>query len=115
MNSLNFEDYLAIVGFVIFLNWGIATIVFRKISVTHLDNELLKEGFGPAEWDKGFGTRIMTYALVIVKKEVKSTPIVDKNAVKRHARAKDIKLAWYYNISSAIFFISIFSIYFLIG
>ncbi len=43
------------------------------MSVRYLDHKLVEQGCGPATRDKAYGARIITYAIVIVNKELKAS------------------------------------------
>jgi len=62
LQDFNSEDWIAIVGIFSFFIWGIATFLFRRISVNHIEYEMAKEGIVPPAWDKGIGARMIAYA-----------------------------------------------------
>lgn len=73
-----------------------------------------KEGIEPPVWDKGIGSIIVTYSLIMVFPKLNPTT-VDFEAVRRYTRKKDKKLAFFLQTSSAIFFTIMFTAYFLNG
>lgn len=106
LGKLNSEDWMVIIGLFAFLMWGLAIFLFGRISVKYIEREMAKEGLLPPTWDQGIGTRIVAYAGIIIFPNLKRhASLVDIEATKRHARRKDLFLALFLQISSAIFFI----------
>jgi hypothetical protein len=115
MSELSIEDWMAILFFIVLCTWGIATFLFRRISINHIEREMAKEGIDPPVWDKGIGGRIIMYSMVIVaNKEAKYSPIADE-AILRFTRKKDKKLAWFYFIVTLITFVLMFTVAYLYG
>jgi len=114
LQNLNSEDWMAIAAvFSIFIS-TIATLLFSRISVKHIEREMAKEGITPPVWDKGIGGRIIMYAMVIVANKAAKTSPVEDEAILRHARKKDYTLSMLLIISSLLFFsvLAVFSIFF---
>ncbi len=107
------EHWVALIGFFTFLMLGIATFLFGRISVKHIHREIAKEGIDPPVWDKGIGSIVVTYSLIMVFSKLKPL-IVDFEAVRRYTRNKDKKLALFFIISLISFFtvLIVFSIFF---
>jgi hypothetical protein len=115
MTELSVENWIAIVGVSVFFIWVIATFLFGRISVKHIEREMAKEGIEPPTWDKGIGGRVTMYAMVIVTNKVaKSSPVNDE-AILRHTRKKDKQLALFYTISMLCSFIIMFTVVYLYG
>jgi|TARA_B110000211_G_scaffold178214_1_gene201475 hypothetical protein len=117
LQNLNAEDWMAIAAvFSIFIS-AIATLIFSRISVKHIEQEMVKEGIEPPVWDKGIGGRIIMYAMVIVANKAAKTSPVEDEAILRHARKKDYILSMFLIISSLLFFsvLAVFSIFFSSG
>ena len=111
MSELSPENWMAIVSVFVFFMWGIATFLFGRISVKHINCEMAKEGLEPPVWDKGIGSIIVTYSLIMVFPKLNPI-IVDFAAVRRYTRKKDKKLAWFYFITMISFFIILIVFYF---
>jgi len=79
--------------------------MFGRISVKHIEYEMKKEGIEQPTWDKGIGSIIATYSLIIVFSKLNPT-IVDYKAVRRHTRKEDKRLAFFLQFSSLIFLLS---------
>jgi hypothetical protein len=114
LSHLSPEDLIVILGLLAFLAWGLAIFLFGRISVKHIERAMTKEGIEQPVWDKGIGSIIVTYSLIMVFPRLNPT-IVDFEAVRRHTRNKDKRLAFFLQISSAIFFTIIFTAYYLYG
>jgi hypothetical protein len=114
LGTLSSEDWLVILGMCAFFSWSLAIFLFGRITVKHIDQELAKEGIEPPVWDKGIGSIIVTYSLIMVFPKLNPTT-VDFEAVRRYTRKKDKKLAFFLQTSSAIFFTIMFTAYFLNG
>ena len=65
MSELSSENWMAIIGIFSFFTWGVATFLFRRISVDHIEHEMAKEGIESPVWDKGIGARMIAYASII--------------------------------------------------
>lgn len=115
MSELSTESWMAILFFVVLCMWCLTTLLFGRISVKHIEREMKKEGILPPVWDKGIGGRIIMYAMVITaKKAVKKSP-VDDEAILRHIRPIDKKLAWLYLIVTTTIFVLMFIVVYLYG
>ncbi|MEE1673734.1 hypothetical protein SNR37_003161 [Agarivorans aestuarii] len=101
MHPAIYEHLPFFAGLLIFINWAIATIIFRKISVDYLDKKL------GLETDNS-GRRIMSWAVDIVAEDIKQRRGSTNYLPIHHLRPKDIKLAWYFQISSLLFFVLAF-------
>lgn len=112
MNEITTEELLYLIGGGVFLILGIAIFLFGRITVKHIDREMAKDGIEPPVWDKGIGSIVVTYSLIMVFPKLNPT-IVDFEAVRRYTRKKDKYLALFLQVSSAIFFIIIFTVYYL--
>ena len=112
MTELSVENWVAIVGVSAFFIWAIATFLFGRISIKHIEREMAKEGIEPPVWDKGIGSIIITYSFIMVFARLNPT-IVDFEAVRRHTRNKDKYLALFLQVFSAIFLTIIFTVYYL--
>ena len=95
MSELSTENWMAILLFIALLAWSIAIFLFGRISVKHIEREMKKEGIKPPVWDKGIGSIIVTYSLIMVFPKLNPT-IVDFEAVRRYTRKKDKRLAFFY-------------------
>ena len=115
MTELSAENWVAIIGVSAFFIWAIATFLFGRISVKHIEREMAKEGIEPPVWDKGIGGRITMYAMLIVANKAAKTSPVEDEAILRHARKKDRKFALFYTISMLCSFIMMFTIAYLYG
>jgi hypothetical protein len=115
MTELSSENWVAIIGVSAFFIWCFSTFLFSRISVKHIEREMAKEGIGPPAWDKGIGGRITMYAMVIVANKAAKTSPVEDEAILRHTRKKDRKLAFFYTIAMLCSFIMMFTIAYLYG
>ncbi|WP_351076883.1 hypothetical protein [Shewanella sp. CAL98-MNA-CIBAN-0140] len=113
MLELSTESWMEILFFIALCIWCITTFLFGRITIKHLEQEMLKEGIEPPAWDKGICTRMVAYAGVIAWPNLKRhASLVNIEATKRFSRSKDKKLAWFYIISSvSIFTLGIFIYY----
>lgn len=113
MAELSTESWMAVLFFIVLLIWGIAIFLFGRITIKHLEQEMLKEGIELPAWDKGIGARMVAYAGVIAWPNLKRhASLVNIEATKRFSRSKDKKLAWFYIISSvSIFTLGLFIYY----
>ena len=50
MTQLSSENWIAIIGVSAFFIWAIATFLFRRISVKHIEREMIKENIKPPIW-----------------------------------------------------------------
>ena len=82
------------------------SICFSRVSIKHIEREMAKEGKSPPGWDKGIGARVGAYAVALIIKRVPPRSIIDPQAVKRHARKKDIFLAGLF-LGSLVLFITV--------
>jgi len=122
LSKLSTEDWMAILFFISLCLCGIATFLFSRITVRHIEGEMGKEGILPPEWDKGIGVRMIAYAGIIVFPKLKrNASLVNVEATKSYCRTKDTKLAWFYMIvtlstsTSTSTLILIFAIAYLYG
>ena len=106
MENLQIIDYLYLLLFITLVNWAVATIIFRRVTVRYIDQKLKEEEDDSADWDSGVGGRIFLYALAIIRKKAQEVSLVNGRLIKKHARKIDIKLAWYSHIST-IFLLSL--------
>ncbi|GAA6171315.1 hypothetical protein NBRC116592_09850 [Colwellia sp. KU-HH00111] len=112
MDEITIEGGFYLISVFVFFMWGIATYLFGRISVKHIEREMAKEGLEPAVWDKGIGGRIIMYSMVIVaNKAAKHSPIADEEIL-RYTRKKDKQLAWFYFLTMVSFFIILIVFYF---
>ena len=114
MLELSTENWMAILFVFSFFMTGIGTFLFGRVSVSHLKREMTKEGIEQPIWDKGIGSIIVTYSLIMVFPRLKPT-IVDFEAVRRYTREKDKKLALFFSISLLCSFIMMSIIAYLYG
>ena len=112
MNEITTEEILYLIGGLSFLVLGFAIFLFGRISVKHIEREMAKEGIEQPLWDKGIGSIVVTYSLIMVFPKLNPT-IVDFEAVRRHTRKKDKYLALFLQVFSAIFLTIIFTVYYL--
>jgi hypothetical protein len=115
LKNLNSEDWIAIIGISSFFIWGIATFLFGRISVKHIEREMEIEGIESPAWDKGIGMRMIAYAGIIAFPNLKRhASLVNIEATKRFSRKKDKKLAVLLITASILFFIvlAVFSAFF---
>ncbi len=87
MNEITTEEILYLIGGVSFLILGLAIFLFGRISVKHIEREMAKEGIEQPLWDKGIGSIVVTYSLIMVFPKLNPT-IVDFEAVRRYTRKK---------------------------
>lgn len=114
MSELSLENWMAIILLIAFFIWGLAIFMFGRISVKHIKYEMEKEGIEQPIWDKGIGSIIVTYSLIMVFPKLNPT-IVDYQAVRRHTRKEDKLLAFFLQFSSLIFFTIMFTVAYLYG
>lgn len=115
MTELSSENWMGIITVSAIFMWGIAILLFSRISMNHIEREMAKEGILPPTWDKGIGARIVAYAGIIVFPNLKRhASLVDIEATKRFSRKKDKKIAVFLITTSIIFFtvLGVFSIFF---
>lgn len=116
MNEITIEEIFYLIGGISFLVWCLATFLFSRISVSHIEREVVKEGIEPPVWDKGIGARMIAYAGIIVFPNLKRhASLVNIEATKRFARSKDKKLALFYLITTVVFLTIMFTAYYLYG
>ena len=116
LSELSTQDWLVSVGAIAFFIWAIATFLFNRISVKHIEYEMAKEGIEAPAWDKGIGARMIAYAGIIVFPNLnRHASLVNIEATKRFARDKDKKLALFYMITTVSFLTIIFTTYYLYG
>mgnify|MGYP000216932577 CR=1 FL=1 len=114
MTDLSSENWIAIIGVSAFFIWAIATFLFSRISVKHIEREMIKEDIQHPIWDKGIGSVIVTYSFIMVFPKLNPT-IVDFEAVRRHTRKKDKKLALFFTMAMFFSFIMMFTTAYLYG
>lgn len=114
MSELSTESWMAISFFIILCIWGASVFLFGQITVKHIEREMIKEGIQPPIWDKGIGSVIVTYSFIMVFPKLNPT-IVDSEAVRRHTRKKDKKLALFFTMAMFFSFIMMFTTAYLYG
>lgn len=114
MSELSGEDYFAFIFILMIFIWGLSIFLFGRISVKHIEREMAKEGGGEPIWDKGIGSRVVTYSLIMIFPKL-NPPIVDAKATRRFMRKKDFYLALFLQISFAIFMVLMVTWSFLYG
>ncbi len=113
MNEIITEEIFYLIGGISFLVWCLATLLFSRISVKHIESEMAKEGILPPEWDKGIGMRYPAYASIIMRPNTKRhASTVDIEATKRLSRRIDWYLAVFVQLSSVIIFTVLVVFYF---
>jgi hypothetical protein len=113
MSDLSAEDWMGIIAISAIFMWGIAILLFGRISVKHIEREMAKEGILPPLWDKGIGMRYPAYASIIMRPNAKRhASTVDIEATKRLSRRIDWYLAVFVQVSSAIIFTVLVVFYF---
>jgi hypothetical protein len=113
MSDLSAEDWMDIIAISAIFMWGIAILLFGRISVKHIEREMAKEGILPPLWDKGIGMRYPAYASIIMRPNAKRhASTVDIEATKRLSRRIDWYLAVFVQVSSAIIFTVLVVFYF---
>lgn len=116
MSELTSENWMGIIAISSIFMWGIAILLFGRISVKHIESEMAKEGILPPEWDKGIGMRYPAYASIIMRPNAKRhASTVDIEATKRFSRKVDWYLAVFVQVSSAIILIMTCTVVFLYG
>ena len=113
MSELTPENWMGIIAISSIFMWGIAILLFGRISVKHIESEMAKEGILPPEWDKGIGMRYPAYASIIMRPNTKRhASTVDIEATKRLSRRIDWYLAVFVQLSSVIIFTVLVVFYF---
>ena len=98
MPELTIEEWLLFsCGFFFFI-WGGGVFIFGRISVRHIESEMAKEGGESPVWDKGIGSRVVTYSLIMLFPKWIKPPIVDVKATLRYMRKKDYYLALFLQV-----------------
>lgn len=108
--SLELKEALTILTAIFLFNWGLATLLFGRVSLKYLDSALTKQGIPPPLWD-GLGIRLNLYSFALISSWFARSPWVPGDAIRQIARPKDGCLALFYNISAWLFFISALSFY----
>ena len=115
--ELILEDWFALCTIILVFIWGIAIFLFGRISVKHIEQEMVKEGKFPPEWDKCIGGRNIAYAMEIVLHRFFSKKhrmgIIDIEATLRHARKKDWYLAFFLLVSFSALILTVSLAYYL--
>lgn len=109
--SLDLKDALAIISVIFLCSWGLATLLFGRISLKYLDSALAKQGIAPPLWDV-IGIRLNLYSFALISSWFARSPLIPGDAIRQIARPKDGYLALFYNISAWFFFISALCFYF---
>jgi hypothetical protein len=113
MSELSSENWMGIIAISAIFMWGIAILLFGRISVKHIEREMAKEGILPPVWDKGIGMRYPAYASIIICPNAnRHASTVDIEATKRLSRRIDWYLAVFVQTSSAIIFTVLAVFYF---
>jgi len=112
MFNLSFDVWYFILAFPIFLLWVIAILAFGRISMRHIDSEIVKNKGEAPEWDKGIGIRLSMYSRIITRKKINKMTLFDEQAVLDHARKIDWYLAWFLHLTSIAFFALAFITFF---
>ena len=98
----------------LFFIWGFSIFCFGRISVRHIEREMAKEDKLPTEWDRGIGTRVTAYAMIILFPNIKRhASLVDEESTKLYARKIDWYLALFFEVSFAAFLIMMSISYYL--
>ena len=115
MTELSSENWMGIITVSAIFMWGIAILLFSRISMNHIEREMAKEDILPPTWDKGIGARMIAYASIIAFPNLnRHASLVDIEATKRFSRKKDKKFAVLLIVTSIIIFsvLGVFSIFF---
>ena len=116
MNEITTEEIFYLIGGISFFVWCLATFLFSRISVKHIEREMAKEDIAPPAWDKGIGARMIAYAGIIVFPNLKRhASLVNIEATKRFCRKKDKQLALFYVTSAVFCFTIMLTVVFLYG
>lgn len=99
---MTLQEALGILTAVFFINWGIATILFDRVSLKYLD-KALKENDVPPVWD-GLGLRLNFYSFALISEWFAKSPLVPGELIRKLARPKDGYLALLYTLSAWMFF-----------
>jgi len=93
---MNLKDVLNVILLLSFASLLISCVFFRLSSIRRIEALVRAEGRDRTQWD-GIGLRVGWYALVIwlpiPKANLANNPLIDGEAVGRHATSRDRKLA----------------------
>lgn len=100
---MTLQEALGILTAIFFINWGIATIVFGRVSLKYLDKALKENDVPLPLWD-GLGLRLNFYSFALISKWFAKSPLVPGELIRKLARPKDGYLALFYTLSAWMFF-----------
>lgn len=89
----NAEDWLVLIGALLFLSAAISWLIFSRFTVTRIEKAIKQDGLPrPCQWD-GPGARILWYAyaisLPIGRFNQIDDPLIDVALVRRYAKPAD--------------------------
>ena len=108
---MEIKDTLGILTAILIFNWGVATLLFGRISLRYLDRNLEKRGITLPVWD-GIGIRLNLYSFALISSWFAKSTLVPGDVIRQIARPKDGYLALFYNVSAWLCFISAITFYF---
>jgi len=98
--SISNEAIAASIFAILIILWGISVLLFGRVTVKHIEREMLKEGSLAPTWDKGLGIRFASYAHIIIFPNIKRhSSVVNIDAIKRYARRVDFYIALFMECS----------------
>lgn len=108
---MDIKEILGVLTTVFICNWGVATILFGRISLRYLDRSLEMRGISAPLWD-GIGIRLNLYSFALISSWFAKSSLVPGEIIRQVARPRDGYLALFYNVSAWLCFISAITFYF---
>lgn len=108
---MDIKEILGVLTAVLICNWGVATLLFGRISLKYLDKTLKARGIPAPLWD-GIGIRLNLYSFALISSWFAKSSLVPGDVLRQVARSKDGYLALFYNVSAWLCFISAITFYF---
>jgi hypothetical protein len=107
------EHWVFFVSFPVFIVTAVSLIAFRRISVSHIEREMLKAGAQMPSWDGLMGLRIAMYAITIARGRAHYSNFVDTKSIIKHSRRVDLFWARFFLLSSFVLIVLAACVYIL--
>ncbi|MFC3149530.1 hypothetical protein ACFOEK_00665 [Litoribrevibacter euphylliae] len=88
MEQLLSKEFLLISGVILILLGGILGFVFRKVTVDYIEGQAIEDGILPPWWYQRLDSRVIVYAMVLVRGRARHPDLTDDDLILKYARKK---------------------------
>lgn len=106
-NFVDIETLFIVVSLIVLFLLVISAVLFRRVSVRYIEQQMAESGERNLAWDAGYGARHIMLSLAIVWGKSFYSPLFNAESVLKYARKKDCYLAWFYLCSGLAFMVLI--------